>query len=566
MRRKVKLAAVLMALAAWCGCAALSRGQSAATAAATTSASSGHAISGTLVNAKSGLPIADADVYLSDTRENKRAAETKTDSEGRFSFSDLRDGKYGLRASHRGFVAAYFQEHQGFWTGIVTGDGLETTGLKMTLDPQGILYGTVTDESGDPVPQARISLYRPDPNSGTGKMQRAGSASSDGLGNFEFPRLSPGSYYLSVVGKPWYSTHPQPRLDADGSLIDDAHHYPLDVAYPTTYYPDVTEAGSAATIPVTAGDRIPVNLVLHPVPAVHVSMKVPNPGLNQPMATPQFREDVFGFSEVAQGNVRYYQSHLDQQGGTTTVQIDGLAPGTYDLELRTFSGSNDAGSRMTTVDATTDRISVDVSSAQPMADVSGKLAMAGSAALPSGLSAMLSSQKGEERMGQPVGADGTFHFQSMRPGTYELTVRASGKSLAVTQLTASGATVTGHLVKIGSESVELNAVLAEVSGSVSGFATLDGKPAPGVFVLLVPADPNAGTEAYRPDQSDSDGSFEYKRVIAGQYTVVAIEDGWTLEWARPEVMAKYLAKGVKVTVPRRSADIALKDAVEMQAK
>jgi hypothetical protein len=109
MRRKVKLAAVLMALAAWCGCAALSRGQSAATAAATTSASSGHAISGTLVNAKSGLPIADADVYLSDTRENKRAAETKTDSEGRFSFSDLRDGKYGLRASHRGLSPHIFR-------------------------------------------------------------------------------------------------------------------------------------------------------------------------------------------------------------------------------------------------------------------------------------------------------------------------------------------------------------------------------------------------------------------------------------------------------------------------
>jgi len=48
--------------------------------------------------------------------------------------------------------------------------------------------------------------------------------------------------------------------------------------------------------------------------------------------------------------------------------------------------------------------------------------------------------------------------------------------------------------------------------------------------------------------------------------VVAIEDGWTLEWARPEVMAKYLAKGVKATVTRRSADIALRDAVEVQAK
>jgi hypothetical protein len=192
--------------------------------------------------------------------------------------------------------------------------------------------------------------------------------------------------------------------------------------------------------------------------------------------------------------------------------------------------------------------------------------MTGSAALPSGLSAMLSSQQGEDRMGGPVDADGSFHFQSMRPGTYELTVRGGGKSMAVTQLTASGATVSGHLLKIGSDPVELSAVVAEVSGSVSGFAMLNGKPAPGVFVVLVPSDPNAGTEAYRPDQSDSDGSFEYKRVIAGQYTVVAIEDGWTLEWARPEVMAKYLAKGVKVTVPHRSADIALKDAVEVQAK
>jgi hypothetical protein len=121
-------------------------------------------------------------------------------------------------------------------------------------------------------------------------------------------------------------------------------------------------------------------------------------------------------------------------------------------------------------------------------------------------------------------------------------------------------------LKIGSESVELNAVVAEVSGSVSGFAMLDGKPAPGVLVVLVPSDPDAGTEAYRADQSDSDGSFEYKRVIGGQYTVVAIEDGWTLEWARPEVMAKYLAKGVKVTVSRRSGDIKLKDPVKVQAK
>jgi hypothetical protein len=96
MRREVNRAAVLVALAAWCGCAVASRGQSTQPAATTASAASGHTISGALVNSKTGLPIADADVYLSNAKENKRVADTKTDTEGNFSFPDLRDGKYGL--------------------------------------------------------------------------------------------------------------------------------------------------------------------------------------------------------------------------------------------------------------------------------------------------------------------------------------------------------------------------------------------------------------------------------------------------------------------------------------
>ena len=31
----------------------------------------------------------------------------------------------------------------------------------------------------------------------------------------------------------------------------------------------------------------------------------------------------------------------------------------------------------------------------------------------------------------------------------------------------------------------------------------------------------------RRDQSDSDGSFALRDVVPGQYTVVAIQDGWT---------------------------------------
>jgi hypothetical protein len=38
-------------------------------------------------------------------------------------------------------------------------------------------------------------------------------------------------------------------------------------------------------------------------------------------------------------------------------------------------------------------------------------------------------------------------------------------------------------------------------------------------------------------------------VTPGAYTVVAIEDGWELDWAKPEVIGRFLKGGVPVTVP-----------------
>jgi hypothetical protein len=52
----------------------------------------------------------------------------------------------------------------------------------------------------------------------------------------------------------------------------------------------------------------------------------------------------------------------------------------------------------------------------------------------------------------------------------------------------------------------------------------------------------------RRDQSNSDGSFVMRDAVPGQYTAVAIEDGWALDWTRPEVIGRYLPGGIAVTV------------------
>ena len=193
--------------------------------------------------------------------------------------------------------------------------------------------------------------------------------------------------------------------------------------------------------------------------------------------------------------------------------------------------------------------------------------MADGEKLPDRLVISLRSSDGRRNAGgEQVDADGSFSIHGIPPGSYEVWANAQGGPVAVTQITATGAATEGHMLKVGTQSVGINAMLAEGSANVTGFAKRDGKPAAGVMILMAPKNPGADREMFRRDQSDSDGSFSLRQAVPGEYTVVAIEDGWALDWARPEVLAHYLPKGLKVIVPPHAKDFAIKDAVEVQPK
>jgi hypothetical protein len=87
------------------------------------------------------------------------------------------------------------------------------------------------------------------------------------------------------------------------------------------------------------------------------------------------------------------------------------------------------------------------------------------------------------------------------------------------------------------------------------------------MIVLIPSDVNDNVELFRRDQSDLDGSFLLPSVIPGKYTAVAIENGWELEWGRPEVLAQYLAKGVSVAISSsKQESIRLSDALIVQSR
>ena len=138
----------------------------------------------------------------------------------------------------------------------------------------------------------------------------------------------------------------------------------------------------------------------------------------------------------------------------------------------------------------------------------------------------------------------------------------------VRRIVVNGSPSTGHnLDVVAGSTIEGTVTLIGGQTIVEGFAKRAGKGVPGAMVVLVPKDPEANNELFRRDQSDSDGSFSLGTVIPGEYMIVAIENGWDLNWSQPGVIAHYAEKGRKIVVaPTAQEPVRLAEPVEVQPR
>ena len=124
--------------------------------------------------------------------------------------------------------------------------------------------------------------------------------------------------------------------------------------------------------------------------------------------------------------------------------------------------------------------------------------------------------------------------------TYKLFVGSSRGAAPVQKTSASGARLAGRKLTIeGTQEVQLTIILASGTGQVTGTAQLDEKPKAGVLVLLLPESGENLEDDFRMDQSDSDGTFTLRDILPGRYLLMAIENGWDLEWSNPAVLKPF---------------------------
>jgi hypothetical protein len=204
----------------------------------------------------------------------------------------------------------------------------------------------------------------------------------------------------------------------------------------------------------------------------------------------------------------------------------------------------------------------------PASSLKTSVKLLGGAPLPSDLSIQLRGAKGSFWPIAEVDAKGEASFQNVNAGEYDVLAGTPRNRYAVMRIASSNGDTAGHVLKVPpGASLTVSFTLVEGAATVEGFAKRSGKPVAGAMVVLVPKDPEANHDLFRRDQSDSDGSFSLQSVIPGSYTIIAIENAWDLDWAKPALLVHYAKHGQSVVVGNESkGSLVLNDAVEVQPK
>jgi len=495
-------------------------------------------IAGTVVNLVTGNPVPNASVAVLSSANSHAVESVLADENGRFALPGLPAAKYQLTVSKRGYRTSFYEQHENYLSGIVTGDDQETGNLIFRLSPGASLRIEITDETGDPVEKADIGLFQRTREAGVGeRVVEALRGVSDDTGATEFFNLEPGKYYVTVAAEPWYAMH---GSSAAPSGAGAAHrtNSALDVVYPLTFFDGATDESSATPIVLTAGSREQISVRLTPLPALHLFVPIPKDGQE---ANPhvELQQTVFGIKSSS-------GSSYPEQVRDGMAEFTGVAPGHYQL----LQGDPP---RIVELDAAN---SQQVAANAGIATVPVHLTLQGEsrAPLPAPLNVSLESADTDhprDSLHATEGDDG-FIFDAVPPGMWRLRVEndtdTENRVLPVVAISAGGPPRAGNLVAVKDRPLSLAASVALASTRIEGFARKDGKGLAGVMIVLVPRDPAANDDLFRRDQSDSDGSFALVGAAPGTYTVVAIQDGWDLDWAKPQVIGRFLSQGIPVTI------------------
>jgi hypothetical protein len=349
---------------------------------------------------------------------------------------------------------------------------------------------------------------------------------------------------VAVYAQPWYAQYAQRQefqiAGATGSFTKSTREPALDMVYPVTFFSNAGELSGAAALTLRPGDSERADFMMHPQPGLRIQVRV--------REGEQGEAAIGMMAQMMIGGSRHPVNANVVQVAPGVMEVSGLPPGL--VELRADGrGEGNAWNVVQSVNLS-GNATVDLTPARTIGTVSGSVRIENGAPLADRVMIQLHNRATGETLVAASGPDGKFSFlgQATVAGDYELSILQPA-GFGVKSISATGSKATGRVIHVADgQEMELSVVATKRSAKIKGVVLRDDQPVVGAMVVLVPAGAQEDATEYRRDQSDSDGSFNLTFVSPGKYTVVALEKGWEMEWAKPGVLQKYLAGGEIVQV------------------
>ncbi len=207
-------------------------------------------LEGVVVNALTGKPIPRALVQVAGGGTRAML----TGPQGEFSFDGVPVGTTGIHVLKPGFSQEGLVNARSAGTvKVAAGSGK----VVIKLMPEGVITGQVTDAEGEPLEGVQIMVMHSEIANGTRRVVPSGRGqATDEDGNFRVGGLAPGKYYLAAKA-----------INLDRRVLG-AMSGNRRQAYPSVlYYPAAPDLEGASPLDLTAAQHITLQMSLKRVPA-----------------------------------------------------------------------------------------------------------------------------------------------------------------------------------------------------------------------------------------------------------------------------------------------------------
>jgi Carboxypeptidase regulatory-like domain len=522
-----------------------------------------YTVRGTVVNSVTGEPIRGALVQASFNVQ--RSALTGPD--GSFQFEGLLAGQGVLTARKPGYYSPADIRNGRFasiqYSPQIT-VGPDQPPVLLKLVPEGVIYGRISGEGGEPIENLPVHLFIRGVENGRRTPQELPSAITSEEGEFRMADLNPGKYFLFVGPS---QTEEFPSTASRGSAPQ---------GYAGAFYAAAPDLASATPVEIAPGTHAEINLSLSLQTFFRITGTFNGFSQNEGVSV-QFLN--------ASGQSVGMLSAFDPPKGTFRTMP--MPPGSYTITAeaqdpksqRMFFASRSvnltsdlsgvhlmlAPGATIPVDVRLEATHRDSPAEQPQIFAqtfgNGKLLSLATNPAPARVVLMSKDRFTQMQFGSdPVGnaPNGPQAIASVPLGAYAVAIYPNGQYYPQSVRSGSIDLLREDLVVAPGTSVQpIQVIMRDDFANLDGKISEDGHPASGsIEVLAIPE--NAPRQSRSVVTSHPQGLFNLSQLPPGAYKVLAVDRPNELEYTNPEILNKYLSKARDITLlPSQTANVDL---------